>query len=68
MSILWIAEIWSICWEKKALSLIYEDVKLSCGYRLDLFVEGKIVIETKSVEEINDVHFVQVLTYLKLTR
>ncbi|WP_353134095.1 GxxExxY protein [Pseudopedobacter sp.] len=54
--------------KEKSLPLVYEEVKLNCGYRLDLFVEGKVIIETKSVEEISDVHFAQVLTYLKLTK
>lgn len=54
--------------KEKALPLVYEEVRLNCGYRLDLFVEGKVIIETKSVEEISDVHFAQVLTYLKLAK
>ena len=53
--------------KEKALPLIYEDVKLDCGYRIDLIVEGKIVIEIKSVEALADIHLAQVLTYLKLT-
>lgn len=52
--------------KEKPLPLIYGDVKLECGYRLDLFVEGKIVVEIKSVEAINDIHLAQVLTYMKL--
>lgn len=48
------------------LPLVYEEVNLECGYRLDLLVENKIVIELKSVEALNDVHTAQVLTYLKL--
>ncbi len=53
--------------KQKALPLIYEDVKLEIGYRLDLLVENKVVIEIKSVEALNDVHLAQVLTYLKLS-
>ena len=53
--------------KEKALPLIYEEVKMECGYRIDLFVEDRIVVETKSVEALNDVHLTQVLTYLKLT-
>jgi len=49
------------------LSLIYEDVKLEIGYRTDLIVENKVIIEIKSVEALNDVHLAQVLTYLRLT-
>jgi GxxExxY protein len=48
------------------MPLIYEAVKLDCGYRLDLLVENKVVIEIKSVEALNDVHLAQTLTYLKL--
>ena len=53
--------------KEKPLPLVYEDVKLDCGYRIDLMVEGKIVIEIKSVEALADIHLAQVLTYLKLT-
>ncbi|MDZ8106778.1 MAG: GxxExxY protein [Nostoc sp. DedQUE12a] len=49
------------------LPLIYEEVKLDCVYRLDLIVENKVIIEVKSVESINPIHSVQLLTYLKLT-
>ncbi len=49
------------------LPLIYEEVKLDCVYRLDLMVENKVIIEVKSVESINPIHSVQLLTYLKLT-
>lgn len=54
--------------KEKALPLVYEEVKLEVGYRIDLFVERKFVIEIKSVEALNDVHLAQVLTYLKLSR
>jgi GxxExxY protein len=52
--------------KEKPIPLIYEEVKLDCGYRIDLLVESKVVIEIKSVDALNDVHFAQVLTYLKL--
>jgi GxxExxY protein len=52
--------------KEKPMPLIYEAVKLDCGYRLDLLVENKVVIEIKSVEALNDVHLAQTLTYLKL--
>ena len=52
--------------KEKPMPLIYEDVKLDCGYRIDLLVENKIVIEIKSVDTLNDVHLAQVLTYMKL--
>ena len=54
--------------KEKALPLIYEEIKLDIGYRLDIFVENKVVVEIKSIEAITDVHTAQVLTYLKLTR
>ena len=41
-------------------------MKLECGYRIDLLVERKVVIEVKSVEALNEVHLAQVMTYLKL--
>ncbi len=52
--------------KEKPMPLIFEEVKLDCGYRVDLLVENKVVIEVKSVEGLNDVHLAQVLTYLKL--
>ena len=53
--------------KEKPLPLVYEEVKLDCGYRIDLLVEKQIVIEIKSIEALNDVHTAQVLTYLKLS-
>jgi GxxExxY protein len=53
--------------KQKVLPLIYEDVKLEAGYRMDLLVEHKLVIEIKSVEALNDLHLAQILTYLKLS-
>ena len=53
--------------KEKALPLVYQDVKLECGYRIDLFVERKLVIEVKAVDAIHDLHMAQVLTYLKLS-
>lgn len=54
--------------KEKPMPLVYEDVKLDVGYRLDLFVENKLVIDTKSVEALNDIYLAQVLTYLKLSK
>tara|TARA_B100000795_G_scaffold152837_1_gene114539 strand:- start:11175 stop:11408 length:234 start_codon:yes stop_codon:yes gene_type:complete len=48
------------------MPLVFEEVKLECGYRIDLLVENKPVIELKSVESLNDVHLAQTLTYIKL--
>lgn len=52
--------------KEKPMPLVFEDVQLECGYRIDLLVENKVVIELKSVEALNDVHLAQTLTYLKL--
>lgn len=52
--------------KEKPMPLIFEEVKLDCGYRIDLVVEKKLVIEIKSVEALNDIHLAQALTYLKL--
>ncbi len=52
---------------QKALPLVYKTVKLDAGYRIDLLVENKVIIELKAVEAINDIHVAQVLTYLKLS-
>jgi GxxExxY protein len=54
--------------EEKALPLIYEEVKLECGYRIDILVENQVVVELKTVEAFTDVHTAQVLTYLKLSK
>ena len=54
--------------KEKALPLIYDEIKLDCGYRIDLFVESKIVIEIKSIEALHDIHLAQTLTYLKLAK
>ncbi|WP_347050554.1 GxxExxY protein [Flavobacterium olei] len=51
---------------QKILPIIYKDIKLDHGYRIDLLIENKIVIELKTVETFTDVHFAQILTYLKL--
>lgn len=53
--------------KQKALPLVYEEVRLDVGYRIDIIVENKLILEIKSVEALNDVHFAQLLTYLKLT-
>ena len=53
---------------QKPLPLVYKDVKLDCGYRIDLMVENKVVVEVKAVESLNDIHLAQILTYLKLSK
>ena len=52
--------------KEKPLPLVYEEVKLECGYRIDLLVENRLVLEIKSVERLNDIHYAQILSYLKL--
>ena len=53
--------------KQKPLPLIYKEIKLDAGYRIDLMVENKVIIELKSVDAINEIHIAQVLTYLKLS-
>ena len=48
------------------MPIIFEDVKLDCGYSVDLLVENKLIIEFKSVESLSNIHLAQTLTYLKL--
>lgn len=52
--------------KQKALPVVYDEVKLDVGYRIDLLVNEKIILELKSVDSINDVHKAQLITYLKL--
>ena len=52
---------------QKPLPLIYETVKLECGYRIDLLVDNKLIIEVKAMEALAEIHFAQVLTYLRLS-
>lgn len=53
--------------KQKPMPLTYRNVKLDVGYRLDILVERKFVVEIKSVEELHDVHLAQILTYLRLS-
>jgi len=53
--------------KEKPIPLIYEEVQLDCGYRIDLLVEKKVVIELKVVDAFNDVHVAQTLTYMRLS-
>ena len=50
------------------MPLIYEDVKLDVGYRIDIMIEEKFIVEIKAVEVLNEVHLAQILTYLKLSQ
>jgi len=52
---------------QKPMPLFYEEVEMDCGYRVDILVEDKLIIELKAVEALNDVHLAQTLTYLKLS-
>jgi len=54
--------------EEKPLPIIYEEVRLECGYRLDMLVENEVIVELKTVEAFNDVHIAQVLTYLRFSQ
>jgi GxxExxY protein len=53
--------------QQKPLPLIYEQVKLECGYRIDLLVDGSVVVEVKSVDGLAPIHEAQVMSYLKLS-
>jgi len=53
--------------KQKQLPLVYEEVELDAGYRIDIIVEDKFIVEIKSVESLNDVHLAQLLTYLRLS-
>ena len=52
--------------QQQALPVVYKEVKLDAGYRIDLLIENKVIIEIKSVEALADIHTAQLLTYLKL--
>lgn len=53
--------------KQKPMPLIYDGIKMDVGYRLDLLIESKFVLEIKSVEGLNDIHLAQILTYLRLS-
>ncbi|TAM80367.1 MAG: GxxExxY protein [Acidobacteria bacterium] len=52
---------------QRPLPLVYRDVKLECGYRIDLLVAGTVVVEIKSVERLAPIHEAQMISYLKLS-
>ena len=66
-----------LCWELKqaglsvqrqiALPVVYKDVKLDVGYRVDVIVENRLILELKTVEKLLSIHEAQLLTYLRLT-
>lgn len=51
---------------QRPVALVYKDVKLECGYRIDLFVESRIVVELKSIEALAPIHEAVILTYIRL--
>lgn len=53
--------------QQKPLPLIYKQDRLDCGYRLDLFVEDKVIVEIKSIDQLLPIHKAQLLSYLKLS-
>lgn len=55
------------CERQKPIPLIYNEIKLEIGFRADIIVENKVIIEIKSVESLADVHYKQLLTYLRIT-
>lgn len=58
----------NICFERqKAMPLVYKNTKLDCGYRVDFLVDGRVVVELKSVEALAPIHDAIVLTYLRLS-
>ena len=52
---------------QKLLPVVYKGISLDCGYKLDIVVKGKVILELKSVNKIESIHEAQLLTYLKLT-
>jgi GxxExxY protein len=52
---------------QKPTPVVYKDIKLDCGYRIDVLVENSVVIELKVVDAFNPVHFAQILTYMKFS-
>ncbi|MBL4560504.1 MAG: GxxExxY protein [Labilibaculum sp.] len=54
--------------KQKTLPLVYKEVRLKSGYRIDLLVEDSIIVEIKAIETLNDTHLAQILTYMKLSK
>ncbi|HOZ95499.1 MAG TPA: GxxExxY protein [Niabella sp.] len=52
--------------KEKPMPVLFEGVRIDCGYRVDLLVERKLVLELKSVESLSNIHLAQILTYMKL--
>lgn len=66
MFILWFDRKGLVVVKEKPMPIIYKEVKLEHGYKMDLLAENKVVVELKRTEAINDIHIAQLLTYLKL--
>jgi GxxExxY protein len=54
--------------KEKPIPFVYENHTFDCGFRADLFVENKVILEIKSVNELTNIHLAQVMTYLKLSK
>lgn len=54
--------------EEKPLPIIYDEIKLECGYRIDMLVEHEVIVELKTVNDLNNVHLAQILTYLRFSK
>ncbi|WP_461631985.1 GxxExxY protein [Labilibaculum euxinus] len=54
--------------KQKELPLIYKEIRLESGYRLDLLVEDSVIVEIKAIDTLNDKHLAQILTYMKLSK
>ncbi|RQD66811.1 MAG: GxxExxY protein [Tindallia sp. MSAO_Bac2] len=52
---------------EKSLPVVYKKIQLECGYRIDILVENKVIIELKAVEKLNDIHLAQIMSYMKLS-
>ncbi len=59
-------KVFDVVHKERPLPLVYEQIKLDCGYRADLLINNTYIVEVKAVESINELHVAQVLTYLRL--
>jgi len=53
--------------QQKTLPVMYRDIRVDCGYRIDLFIEKQVIVELKAVEKLESIHKAQLLSYLKLS-
>lgn len=54
--------------KQKPIPIVYKDIKLDCGYRLDLVVNNLVIVEIKSIDVVAPVHEAQILTYMKFAK